>query len=194
MAIFRRQIYRKKDYVFTADYLSAQTPALEKYLGEYRGLKNLKLLEIGSYEGRSAVWFLENILTHPTASIICIDPFLEPKRELIFDHNIKVSGFSTKVKKIKGLSENVLQTLEKSSFDVIYIDGSHYALNVLMDGVVSWQLLKPGGIIVFDDYKWRPDKPAIERPSMAIDIFLNAFHSNIQVLHKDYQVFVRKLK
>jgi predicted O-methyltransferase YrrM len=33
-------------------------------------------LEIGSFEGRSALWFCENILTHPEARLICIDTFV----------------------------------------------------------------------------------------------------------------------
>jgi len=32
------------------------------------------MLEIGSFEGGSAAWFLCSILTHPTARLVCIEP------------------------------------------------------------------------------------------------------------------------
>ncbi|MGH7790866.1 MAG: class I SAM-dependent methyltransferase, partial [Thermodesulfobacteriota bacterium] len=135
-------------------------------------------------------WFLENILTHPTSSITCVDHFF--RSEVRFDDNIKVSGLSGKVTKIKGMSENVLRTLKESSFDIVYIDGSHLALNVLMDAVSSWLLLKPRGIIILDDYGWRPERAPENRPKMAIDIFLKAFQPHIEILHKGYQVIIRR--
>lgn len=179
-------------YIFTTDFVSWIIPIWEQYLAEFKGKENISLLEIGSFEGCSAIWFLENILTHPTSSITCVDPFPFFRIELRFDHNIKTSGLSSKVTKIKGRSENVLRTLKESSFDIIYIDGSHRALNVLMDTVSSWLLLKLGGIIIFDDYEWKPDRAPEDRPAMAIDIFLKSFQPHIELLHKGYQVIIRR--
>lgn len=39
-------------------------------------------------------------------------------------------------------------------FDLIYIDGSHMRVDVMMDAVLAWPLLKAGGVMVFDDYEW----------------------------------------
>jgi hypothetical protein len=61
-----------------------------------------------------------------------------------------------------------------------------------MDAVASWVLLKEGGIMIFDDYEWEPDKPPEERPQIAIDIFLRGFRHQVELLHKGYQVIVRK--
>jgi hypothetical protein len=61
-----------------------------------------------------------------------------------------------------------------------------------MDAVSSWLLLKSLGIIIFDDYAWEPEKTPLERPQIAIDIFLQAFKTRIEVLHKSYQVIIRK--
>lgn len=82
------------------------------------------MLEIGSYEGRSAVWFLENILTHPTARIVCVDLFTRLPFELRFDHNIRISGAGDKVTKMKGRSETVLScfsTISTSSTSTVRI-------------------------------------------------------------------------
>lgn len=63
-----RQLARESGYAFTSDYVSEHIPRWRDLFEEYRGQPDVRMLEIGSYEGRSAVWFLENVLTHPTAS------------------------------------------------------------------------------------------------------------------------------
>jgi predicted O-methyltransferase YrrM len=150
------------------------------------------MLEIGSYEGRSTVWFLENILTEQGAEITCVDVFSEPRWELRFDHNIRVSGLGGKVRKLKGRSEDLLPELPRASYDIIYVDGSHEAGAVLMDALLSWTLLKPGGLLLFDDYRWEPEKKSSQRPQMAIDLFLESFAGRFELVHQDYQVVIRK--
>lgn len=150
------------------------------------------MLEIGSYEGRSAVWFLESILTHPTAGIVCIDFFTHLSLSMRFDHNIRHSGAAAKVTKIKGHSDAILITQPLDHFDIIYVDGSHDAAPVLMDAMLCWYRLKPGGVLIFDDYLWDKEESASNRPQMAIDLFLTAFEGSYDLLLKDYQVAIRK--
>jgi hypothetical protein len=52
------------------------------------GTPHIQMLDIGSYEGQSTVWYLTNVLTHPTARLTCIDPFDVPGGRKVFDHNI----------------------------------------------------------------------------------------------------------
>lgn len=40
------------------------------------------------------------------------------------------------------------------SFDLVYVDGSHMCADVLFDALLAFELLRPGGVIVFDDYEW----------------------------------------
>jgi predicted O-methyltransferase YrrM len=162
-------------------------------LASLTGAGDASLLEVGSFEGRSAIWFLDNVLTHPTATITCVDPFIGPGAEAQFDHNMRVSGHAAKVTKIKGRSEVVLLDLKPASYDAIYIDGSHLAVNVLMDAALSWTLLKRGGVLIFDDYLWRPERPAWNRPQLAIDLFLSMVGTDAVVLHKTHQAIVRKV-
>ncbi len=190
-ARFTKRLLDKSEYVFTSDYVSYFTPIWKKYFQDFSEKENVKLLEIGCFEGRSGIWFLENILAQPTSSITCVDVFTE-EWESLFDHNIKISGFSDKVTKIKGRSECILLTLKEESFDIIYVDGCHLAANVLMDAVSSWLLLKAGGIMILDDYEWEPDRVPEKRPKIAIDLFLKVFQKHIEVLHKEYQVIIRK--
>ena len=150
------------------------------------------MLEIGSFEGGSAVWFLCNILSHPTARLVCIDPFFDPRREIRFEHNVLLTGARDKVCKLRGVSELIAPGLETESFDLIYVDGAHRAPNVMLDAMVSWELLRPGGVLVFDDYEWKPRRPAGHRPQLAIELFLKSHAGKYCLVHKGYQVAVRK--
>jgi len=187
-----QRVSRKTGYVFTESYAHPHAKEWSKHLGHLKDNPNVRFLEVGSFEGGSAIWFVENILTHPTSSITCIDPFLRAGSEARFDHNVRVAPGGSKVTKIKGRSESILPALEQGSYDAIYVDGNHEAQNVLMDGVAGWRLLKPGGILIFDDYRWRPELPPAKRPEMAIDLFLDALNADLTLLHKEYQVIIRK--
>lgn len=76
------------DYSYTADYVTIHIQNWLVWLAEWIGKPEVHFLEIGSYEGRSAVWFLQNILTHPTSTLDCVDLFTGKGLEPRFDHNI----------------------------------------------------------------------------------------------------------
>ena len=152
------------------------------------------MLELGSYEGRSAVWFLQNILTCPGSLLVCVDAFYGSlwDVELRFDHNIRVNGVADRVTKVKSSVTDYLPGVAPESFDVIYLDASHEAKDVLLDAMLSWHRLKPGGIMVFDDYLWRTELPMTKRPKMAIDLFLESLAGRYDLRLKDYQVAIRR--
>jgi predicted O-methyltransferase YrrM len=187
-----RQLEAAADYSFTKDYVSSNVSEWGRLLAVYQGQPAVRMLEIGSYEGRSTLWFLTSILTHPTSGIVCMDPFIQASRELRFDHNIRIAGVVEKVTKRKGRSEDLLAQLPRDSFDIIYVDGSHQALNVLFDAVSSWFLLKTGGVLIFDDYLLDMEKPRSQRPQPAIDLFLESFEGRYELLSKAWQVILRK--
>ncbi len=128
--LIAKRIEGTLEYSFTVDYTSWLTPIWETHLAEFKKKQNVHFLDIGCFEGRSSLWFLENILTHPTSSITCVDSFSRKGGEPRFDHNIRISDFSKKVTKIKGKSEDVLSSLKEQSFDIIYVDGCHLAPNL----------------------------------------------------------------
>lgn len=92
----------------------------------------------------------------------------------------------------KGLSSQRLAKLlsegKTSYFDFIYVDGSHQAPDVLCDALLSFELVKIGGLIVFDDYLWKFSGPAgldpLMSPKIAIDAFTNIFSRKVQVLNR----------
>jgi predicted O-methyltransferase YrrM len=181
-------------YDFATDYVRPHAATWTKYLEQIKS-RPAHGLEIGSFEGRSALWFLENILTHSESTITCVDIF-ESDYEKFFDKNIAISGLQSKVRKLKGDSRYVLRGLEPKAFDFAYIDGSHVAMDVLTDAVLVWDLIKPGGVIIFDDYDWPGDRNRLEGPAklakIAVDAFLAVYAPYIDVIHRDYQIIIKK--
>ncbi len=194
-------IIKEQKYIFTVDWFSHNIPSWNIYLNNFKNKPNLNFLEIGSFQGRSTVWLLENILTDENSSITCIDTFegsiehhIYSKNELInlfdiFVHN--VSTFKNKINIIRGKSQEVLKLLNES-FDFIYIDGDHTAVSVIEDAILSFSLLKKGGIMIFDDYEWLVMNNYIDNPKPAIDAFLEIYANKITLLYKDYQVIIKK--
>lgn len=71
------------------------------------------------------------------------------------------------------LSINALFELNSNKifFDIIFIDASHEAIDVLSDGVLSWNILNENGVLIFDDYKWDKLENYHFRPKVSIDAF-----------------------
>lgn len=188
-----RETAPAQKYSFTEDWTTRNTPTWDKALLRYKGKPDIHYLEIGVFEGRTLFWMLENILTHSTAKATCIDIFTG-NYEKKFLGNLNISGFTDKVIVIKEMSQTALRNLPLNSFDIIYIDGDHAAAGVLADAVLSWSLLKAGGILIFDDYGWSADIPMDLKPRLAIDTFITSYGDFIEILEQNYQVILRKRK
>ncbi|MGO9138495.1 MAG: class I SAM-dependent methyltransferase [Syntrophales bacterium] len=184
-------------YTFTSDWFTHDIPSWTIILNDMKGKPNLTYLEVGVYEGRSFLWVMDNILTHPSSKAIAIDTFdkiFDSDPEKVFLENLRRSGHSSQVKVLKGFSQEKLRQLTLNSVDLIYIDGDHRSKGVIMDAILSWDLLKEGGILMFDDYKLDYGLPMDMRPEYAIDVFLSLFPDEFQILVNDYQMILRKNK
>lgn len=175
---------------YTSDLFSRHIPAWEDLFGKFQPKT---ALEIGSYEGRSAQWLLDNI---PDLYLTCIDTWdnsgieeglNSTNAEKIFDE--KLGG---KVRKIKGESGEILRTLTMS-YDLIYIDGNHTAAAVLEDMVLSFRLLKSGGVMICDDYTGGWGKNHLNFPKLAIDSFVNCYWDKLDfMLYPAHQIYILK--
>jgi len=169
-----------------------------------------RILEIGSYEGRSTCFLIEKL--NKPLEIHCIDTWeggaehknidmaLVKKR---FDNNTKTaianSKNEVKLQVHTGRSDDVLSKIQpeyQKYFDFIYIDGSHVAADVLCDAVLAFRLLRSGGVMCFDDYLWKDGSPAdpINCPKVAIDAFTLIYCKHLEVMAlPPTQLFVEKL-
>ena len=152
------------------------------------------ILEIGCFEGLSTCWMLNNLLKHSDSKIVCIDTFeggiehvhdainMTHVREIFFS-NVEKTGRVDSVRVLEERSDTgLLQLLQENheSFDFIYVDGSHYATDVLADLVLSFRMLKVGGLCICDDYLWEGQSDPRHSPKMAIDAFTSIFSEQVQ--------------
>lgn len=191
--------------VYSTDWFSHHIVNWMEWLAHYQHQPDLLFLEIGSYEGRSTRWLLDNILTHARSQIICIDTWRGSMEHVEWKNNMNmvqknflhnIHPHRKKVKCCIGTSQEIIRNkpavFRSGSFDFIYIDGSHAASDVLEDAVYSFRLLKSGGLMVFDDYTWDYYPDAKLNPRMAIDAWLACFEGQYQLLHQQQQVCVQK--
>jgi predicted O-methyltransferase YrrM len=171
------------------------------HMAEFYGRSNLNFLQIGAYCGHASTWLLANVLNGDGSVLHDVDTWEgsnEPGHdgmnfsevEKIYDSNMNLF---TNVNKYKMTSTEYLLSARDERFDFIYIDGAHTAEQVIEDAVLSWPLLKMGGIIAFDDYLWpSPDGNEMNSPKPAIDFFLRLHKHEVDVLHNAWQVWLRK--
>lgn len=188
-------------FLITQDWFSANIPVWQGVFVERAHAPNLSCLEIGSFEGMSACYLLERVLTHATSRIVCIDPFDapgQPQAERYFDHNVRVTGQSHKVTKLKGYSKQALPFLQGSRFDIAYIDGSHHPRHALEDALAVWPLLNPRALVIFDDYaigsSYPPDLARDVDPKPGIDAFLSFVPGEYREVTRGYQLIIEKLE
>ncbi|HEX6642368.1 MAG TPA: class I SAM-dependent methyltransferase, partial [Thermoanaerobaculia bacterium] len=189
-------------YRFTFDWVAPHAAAWERDLAHLKGKPNVRGLEIGCFEGQSACWWLDNILTDPTSRLTCVDPFAIPMDstllryfERYFDHNIAASGAGERVTKLVGSSQVVLRTLPPAHFDFVYVDGSHRVGDVLQDAVLAWTVLRSGGTAMFDDYDLVDDVAEglfARAPGRALDAFVSILGTSATVMRRDWQLILRK--
>jgi predicted O-methyltransferase YrrM len=191
---------------FSVDWFSQHVPLWNRILGGFRDEPGLKFLEIGSYEGRSAVWLLDSILTHPTSELVCIDSFdcvgLYDERYGFSTSGVEarlrrnLAAYGQKVRLFREHSRRLLASgeFEEDTFDFAYVDGSHRVDDVLIDGLLAWRLLRVGGVLVFDDYRFNLDANEFMRPRRGIDAFLSVYDGHLEVLTREAQVAVRKTR
>ena len=193
------------EYQYTQDWFKWAPPVWSQLIPHLPERKNF--LEIGSFEGRSAVWIIENMM-EDGGEIVCIDTW-EGGAEHVngemdgakfrFNENIKLVREKYPKRNISsctGTSVNWIAALiqEKRKFDFIYIDGSHLAKDVLVDACMAWPLLQKNGFMVFDDYAWKPPGfTLLQRPKIAVDAFVNIFEDELLIAHSGYQLIVRKV-
>lgn len=161
-------------------------------LKEFVGKPEVRYLELGAFEGASLFWMFDHVLTHPTSRAIVIDYFQGAAAER-FNKNLAASGKKGQMLIHQGSTESILPSLDPYSFDLIYVDADHSCRGVLSDAVMSWRLLKNGGVMVFDDYLWGIDQfPERLRPKPAVDFFVSSFSQDCDVIWSDYQLAIRK--
>ena len=171
---------------FTVDWFDRCIPSWEKHLFEFKDKADLRFLEIGSYEGRSTLWLLNNILTNKTSRITCIDIFEDAahqntwSKELYDKYNMSevlcnfkknTKSYQDKIDLHIGYSQKILRTFDPHPM---------------------FPTLKDGAILIFDDYAWKMFDNPLRHPGIGVDAFLAVYKDRYDLLEKDQQVILRK--
>ena len=166
-------------------------------------------MEVGVFEGQFSLWLLDNyssIVNH-----VGIDSFRGNYEvdDTIMDiaHDRMIENFDKCHHKHKfnfyhSTSLVALKSIQQQ-FDFIYIDGDHTASTVLEDLVLSFSLLRQGGVLLCDDAtswkythhstKTKSSDPSLT-PRMAVDSFIHCNWHRLDVvdLPAGNQVAVQK--
>ena len=196
-----------KDYKFSMDFWNdCHYKNFEKIAGHCRReQKPVEILEIGTFEGRTTTWILENI---ENSNVVCI----EPEPFVNFHNNLDPWLESGRLRWIKEYSFKALiqEYLVGNKYDLVYVDGDHFAPSVLQDAILSWKILKKDGILLFDDFgmiisdnyfyishkefeNYKNDGCMWIHPREGIQAFLNLYKGQYKFFIDNYQVGVQKI-
>lgn len=180
---------------FTSDWFSGNIPNFE--VCTKAAIDNKFYVEIGSYEGRSTCWLLQNALADDGA-MICIDPWnFKPNQhtdldgQQVFETFLENTGEVFKQGQslfpVRETSITALPKIAPLTADFIYVDGSHDPSVALQDGCLAWEILKIGGVMLFDDYQYPH-----EETKRGVDGFLLGFKGKYEIIVNNYQLGIKK--
>jgi len=168
---------------------------LSNYFDKINNIR--KILEIGSYEGRSVIFFLKKF---SDSTITCVDTWSGSDEHINHDFNNVEKNFDTNtnfyqnnkiLKKIKDSSNNFFEN-NSENFDLIFVDGDHSSNQVKLDIENSWKILNKGGYLILDDYLWWYYKDLKKNPCLSINNFLIENQLEFSSLKVWNQVIVEK--
>ncbi|MCO6438147.1 MAG: class I SAM-dependent methyltransferase [Phycisphaerae bacterium] len=135
----------------------------------------LRVLELGSWAGASAITWASSIkrFCQRGGTIVCVDswaPFFNPAemgtvpvyQEMhdasktgdiftLFLHNVSASGHDDIILPLRGTTAELLSRFPAESFDIVYVDASHFYDDVRHDLTHSLRLVRLGGYLCGDD-------------------------------------------
>ncbi len=174
-----------------------------------RAVKDKKpniIVDVGVWKGQSTITLAKaQSEAIDDGCVIAVDTFLgspehwtlsrpEIHQSLAFRHgrpsfyetflsNVVLSGFQRKVLPLAQTSENAAHILRRHFImaDIVHIDAAHEYASALRDIEVWWELLRPGGLLIGDDFPW----PGVAR---AVVHFTDKMNIPFQVEHPKWLI------
>ena len=187
---------------FTQDWSRFLESSLTK-LSPSTPVSPMKVLEIGSFEGRGTRLLFKKLVEHHEESrLYCVDPWVDGYVPGKSQHFAKWDPFfvgqfqrflkntldlGPQLVRLRGISDDMVPAI-KDPLDFAYIDGDHSAEQVYRDAAMILPLMKNGGIVLFDDYPWTHEG---NRCGDGVDRWLAENDGKVELLFKEYQLAVR---
>ena len=187
----------KRNGRYSEDWFSYNIKYLSRIIYKYKiADEKINILEIGSYEGLSTVFFLSTL---KNSKIYCVDPFIdfEENKDKDFNQvfeNFKYNTriFEQRIRLSKSTSDAFFEKGINEKFDIIYIDGNHHADNVYKDATNSFNLLNKKGLMIFDDFLWNYYKEINLNPIGGVKKFLSENFLKLKIVSIGYQIIIQK--
>jgi hypothetical protein len=169
-------------------------PTFREYIHPKWAGQPITYLELGVFEGQSMCWMLQHILTDLDARAVGIDPWLmttkldEDAMEDVHERAVdnlrgpmltRIAGGHPKCTLFRANSAEILRRMvgrhgfagiKSGTVDLCMVDGNHNALAVLDDLRLVYQLVKPRGWILCDD--WNNDRPKVDHVKEGVEMWL----------------------
>jgi hypothetical protein len=176
----------------------------------YLQKSSIKILDIGIGNGETMEKFSQVFLEHNKESVYYgiktnkKDFKSETLLDIPSDDNTKLNDRKNKslaqdrifiTEETSNLESNLILSnflQESLTFDVIYVNSSYYSKDILLDSLIAFKLLKNNGIMIFNNYLWEKTDDKVYTPKPSIDIILNIYKHEIDVLYLGYQVMIKK--
>ncbi|KAI9698355.1 MAG: hypothetical protein M1836_003935 [Candelina mexicana] len=186
---------------------------VERTIEWHLGLRREKeILELGSFEGASATWMLDNFMDHPESRLNAIhtsqgstehkenpdsdDKYRVDPLENRFLADVSKSKQRNKIRIMKAQSHKTLTELrnEACRFDFIYVDASLVAIDVVYDAVNCWAMLKPLGMMVFGDVLCKEYVEDCCDPWIVVEAFVRCVEPEVEIEETEEQMWVKRVR
>jgi len=168
--------------------------SVEKY---FRHVPNvpLRALQIGTYTGDATEWLIDNCEIEYLDDVDTWEGSEEKAHDQIdftsvedyYDSRFK----DPRITKNKMTSDEFFN-LPHRTYNFIYIDGDHTALQTALDGLNAFKLLEKGGVMAFDDYLWNYNGDPFLEPKRGVDAFLAVCEGQYTIIESGYQLWIEK--
>ncbi len=179
---------------FTTDWFSKNAQTWMRLLAPVRD-KPLDILEVGCFEGRSSLFFLNYF---PACRLTAVDNFCDGKNEKWkgverrFDQNIATFGDRVTVIKLEAATALSRLATQKKAFDIVYLDAGKQREWVFALSSLAWPLARVGGHVIWDDLDWKPHLDSAQRPNDAIRLFSSTFGNCLAIKARGSQLIAQK--
>lgn len=175
--------------------VTAEAP-FQRHLLMLAGKPNLRFLQIGAFTGDASVWLLDNVLTGPGSLLVDVDTWKGSDElaheafdwadvERVYRERTAWACGQARLDRFKMTSQTYFAS-PRDSFDFVYVDGAHDTDPALADADGAFGVLKPGGLLAFDDYNWGT-------VAAAVNEFRRAHGDDLETLELGSQAWFRRV-